>query len=337
MTEEKTETDSQKPNSRKSPIGAGRPSQRRTVGQTTPCKDCGATEWDEDEIRGETYCVACGNVAEENAIDLGAEWTNYSDGADRSRVGAPSRESLSDKGLNTSISRSDISGAGARRHGIKGSDAKHWRRRALIDERSKTRSSRARNLTKAMQFIRDRGKLPPALVEEAARLYRHAAEEGIVTGRSIRGVSAACVYLAARQAKLPRKIEDIAESFDMTGEMGLKELKRTIRLAARCLNAHHVTGPGEYLDKFHSDLGLPAPVLGEANYLWARVGESMEWQGKKPSGVAGVMLYKAAQNRGHPRTQSEVCEVVGVSEVTLRGLLRILEALLAQLGEAPSN
>ena len=335
--EEKADSESQKTNPRKSPIGAGRPSQRRTVGQTTPCKDCGATEWDEDEVRGETYCVACGNVAEENAIDLGAEWTNYSDGADRSRVGAPSRESLSDKGLNTSISRSDISGAGARRHGIKGSDAKHWRRRALIDERSKTRSSRARNLTQAMQFIRDRGKLPPALVEEAARLYRHAAEEGIVTGRSIRGVSAACVYLAARQAKLPRKIEDIAESFDMTGEMGLKELKRTIRLAARCLNAHHVTGPGEYLDKFHSDLGLPAPVLGEANYLWGRVGESMEWQGKKPSGVAGVMQYKAAQNRGHPRTQSEVCEVVGVSEVTLRGLLRILEALLAQLGEAPSN
>ena len=337
MTEEKTETDSQKPNSRKSPIGAGRPSQRRTVGQTTPCKMCGATEWDEDEVRGETSCAVCGNVVEENAIDLGAEWTNYSDGADRSRVGAPSRESLSDKGLNTSISRSDISGAGARRHGIKGSDAKHWRRLAVIDERSKSRSSRARNLTKAMQFIRDRGKLPPALVEEAARLYRHAAEEGIVTGRSIRGVSAACVYLAARQAQLPRKIEEIAESFDMTGEMGLKELKRTIRLAARCLNAHHVTGPGEYLDKFHSDLGLPAPVLGEANYLWDRVGESMEWQGKKPSGVAGVMLYKAAQNRGHPRTQSEVCAVVGVSEVTLRGLLRILEALLAQLGEAPSN
>ena len=337
MVEERAESESQKKNSRKSPLGGGRPSQRRTVGQTTPCKVCGETEWDEDEVRGETYCGACGNVAEENAIDPGAEWTNYSDGTDRSRVGAPSRESLSDKGLNTSISRSDISGAGARRHGIKGSDAKHWRRRALIDERSKTRSSRARNLTQAMQFIRDRGKLTPTLVEEAASLYRKAAEMGIVTGRSIRGVSAACVYIAARQAQLPRKIEEIAENFDMTGEMGLKELKRTIRLVARRLGTHHVSKPGEYLDKFHSDLGLPAPVLGEANYLWERVGESMEWQGKKPAGVAGVMLYKASQNRGHPRTQSEVCEVVGVSEVTLRGLLRILEALLTQLGEAPSN
>jgi transcription initiation factor TFIIB len=339
MVEERAESDSKKQNTRKSPIGAGRPSQRRTVGQTTPCVECGETEWDEDEIRGETVCAACGTVVEENAIDPGAEWTNYSDGADRSRVGAPSRESLSDKGLNTTIARSDISGAGAARHGIKGSNAKHWRRRALIDERSKTRSSRARNLTKAMQFIRDRGNLPPALVEEAARLYRHAAEQGIVTGRSIRGVSAACVYIAARQARLPRKIEEIAENFDMIDDegMGAKELKRTIRLVARKLNAHHVTGPGEYLDKFHSDLGLPAPVLGEANYLWGRVGESMEWQGKKPAGVAGVMLYKSAQNRGHPRTQKEVCDVVGVSEVTLRGLLRILEVLLAQLGEAPSN
>jgi len=337
MVEERAESKSKNKKSRKSPIGEGRPSQRRTVGQTTPCKICGVTEWNEDEVRGETFCGSCGHVAEENAIDPGAEWTNYSDGTDRSRVGAPTRESLSDKGLNTSIARSDISGSGARRHGIKGSDAKHWRRRVRIDERSKTRSSRARNLTKAMQFIRDRGKLPPALVEEAARLYRHAADEGIVTGRSIRGVAAACVYIAARQAQLPRKIEEIATSFDMTGEMGLKELKRTIRLVARRLNAHHVTGPGEYLDKFHSDLGLPAPVLGEANYLWGRVRESMEWQGKKPAGVAGVMLYKAAQNRGHPRTQSEVCEVVGVSEVTLRGLLRILEALLTQLGEAPSN
>jgi len=341
MVEERTETEteSKKQNTRKSPIGEGRPSQRRTVGQTTPCTECGETEWDEDEIRGETVCAACGTVAEENAIDPGAEWTNYSDGADRSRVGAPTRESLSDKGLNTTIARSDISGAGAARNGIKSSNAKHWRRRVLIDERSKTRSSRARNLTKAMQFIRDRGNLPPALVEEAARLYRHAAEQGIVTGRSIRGVSAACVYIAARQARLPRKIEEIAENFDMIDDegMGEKELKRTIRLVARKLNAHHVTGPSEYLDKFHSDLGLPALVLGEANYLWGRVGESMEWQGKKPAGVAGVMLYKAAQNRGHPRTQKEVCDVVGVSEVTLRGLLRILEALLTQLGEAPSN
>ena len=320
--------------SRKKPVGAGRPSQRRTVGQTTPCKNCGATEWNEDEVRGETYCYECGNVSEVNAIDPGAEWTNYSDGADRSRVGAPARESLSDKGLNTTISRSDISGAGARIHGIKGSKARSWRRRILIDERSKNRQSRARNLSTAMQFIRDRGNLPPSLVEEASRLYRYAANENIVTGRSIRGVSAACVYVAAREAHLPRRIEEIAQSFDMTEELAMKELKRTIRLLSRCLGAHHITGPDEYLDKFHSDLGLPATVLGEANNLWGRVGDSLDWQSKKPAGVAAAILYKAAQNSGHSQTQSQVCKVAGVSEVTLRGLMRILEKLLSLLDAA---
>ncbi|MCH2637589.1 MAG: transcription initiation factor IIB family protein [Candidatus Thalassarchaeum sp.] len=320
---------------RKKAIGAGRPSQRRTVGQTTPCEVCGATQWDEDEKRGETFCGNCGHVSEVNAIDPGAEWTNYTDGADRSRVGAPPRESLADKGLNTTISRGDISGAGARIHGIKGSEARSWRRRVLIDERSKNRSSRTRNLTRAMQFIRDRANLPPSLVEEACRLYRYAANENIVTGRSIRGVSAACAYIAAREAHLPRSIEEIAESFDMTDELAMKELTRTIRLLSRCLGAHHITGPGEYLDKFHSDLNLPAPVLGEANKLWSRVGDSMEWQGKKPAGVAAAMLYMAAKNCDYSQTQSQVCKVAGVSEVTLRGLMRILEKLLALLdGEA---
>jgi len=307
--------------------GTSRPS-RRTVHQTQPCRACGATEWEADEVRGEEFCAVCGSVAEENIIDPSAEWTNYSDGADRSRVGAPARHSLSDKGLNTSISRGDLTSGAARRHGISSRNARDWRRRAVIDDRSKTRSSRARNLTKAMQFIRDRGDLPPRLVEEAAALYRKAAEMGLVTGRSIRGVSAACVYIAAREAELPRRIEDIATAFDMEDETSQKELKRTIRLVARMLGTHHITGPAEYLDVFHSKLGLPPKVLGEANRLWDLVGGAMDWQGKKPSGVAGVMLYKASQLMEHPRTQADVCEVAGVSEVTLRGLLRILDRLL---------
>ncbi len=311
----------------------GSKQQRRTESQSEPCKMCGATEWESDISRGEEYCAACGNVAEMNSIDPGAEWTNHADGTDRSRVGGPAKYSLADKGLNTTISRSDLTSAGLARHGISGKNARDMRRRATIDERTKTRSSRARNLTEAMKFIRDRGNLPRSLVEEAARLYRLAVEANLVAGRSIRGVSAACVYLAAREARLPRRIEDIAENFDMTSEQGLKELKRTIRLVSRRLNMHAITGPEEYLEKFHSDLGLPPKVLGAANQLWQRVGDSMEWQGKKPSGIAGVILYKAAQLQGHARTQSDVCEVAGVSEVTLRGLLRILDALLTRMGE----
>ena len=120
------------------------------------------------------------------------------------------------------------------------------------------------------------------------------------------------------------------DAFDMTKPVEEKELKRTIRLVARMLGAHHITGPDEYFEKFHSDLGLPPHVLGEVRDLWDTVKDDLSWQGKKPSGIAGVIIYKASQNSSSPRTQSEVCRVSGISEVTLRGLLKILNQLAAE-------
>ena len=308
---------------------SSRPSRtRNTESMSGSCEVCGGTSWDSDNVRGETVCSDCGYVAAENMIDPGAEWVNHSNGDDRSRVGAPSTLTLSDKGLSTEIRRSDLTSGGARRHGLSGKALRDWRRRQRIDQRSKTRDSRSRNLSVAMQFIRDRGDLPPQIEQEAAALYRHSVERGLVTGRSIRGITAACVYIAAREAKIPRKIEDIGESFDMISDVEVKELKRTIRLVARNLGTHHITGPEEYFEKFHSDLGLPPTVLGGAREIWGHVKDDLSWQGKKPSGIAGVILYYASQNSTSPRTQSEVCSVSGISEVTLRGLLKILNQMI---------
>ena len=306
-----------------------RPSMARRVEAVEgSCEVCGSTSWDSDDVRGETVCSECGYVASENMIDPGAEWVNHSNGDDRSRVGAPTTLTLSDKGLSTEIRRSDLTSGGAKRHGLSGKALRDWRRRQRIDQRSKTRDSRIRNLSVAMQFIRDRGDLTPQIEQEAASLYRHSVERGLVTGRSIRGVTAACVYIAAREAKLPRKIEDIGEAFDMVSEVEIKELKRTIRLVARNLGTHHITGPEEYFEKFHSDLGLPPSVLGDAREIWSKIKDNLAWQGKKPSGIAGVILYFASQRSSSTRTQSEVCKVSGISEVTLRGLLKILSSMI---------
>tara|TARA_B100000965_G_scaffold355078_1_gene332177 strand:+ start:576 stop:1589 length:1014 start_codon:yes stop_codon:yes gene_type:complete len=330
-TEVKPEANTEEVTSKKirSIATSSRPSRsRNTESMSGSCEVCGGTSWDSDNIRGETICSDCGFVAAENMIDPGAEWVNHSNGDDRSRVGAPSTLTLSDKGLSTEIRRSDLTSGGARRHGLSGKALRDWRRRQRIDQRSKTRDSRSRNLAVAMQFIRDRGDLPPQIEQEAASLYRHSVEMGLVTGRSIRGVTAACVYIAAREAKIPRKIEDIGECFDMVSDVEVKELKRTIRLVARNLGTHHITGPEEYFEKFHSDLGLPPMVLGGAREVWRGVKDDLAWQGKKPSGIAGVILYYASQNSTSPRTQSEVCAVSGISEVTLRGLLKILNQMV---------
>ena len=294
--------------------------ERRTIGQTKACIDCGEINWTQDDNRGEVYCGSCGTVVEQNVIDEGPEWTNHSDGPDKSRVGGPSTYLLADKGLNTTIDTKDLLSSSASRHGIVGKNRRDWRRRAIIDQRSKTRDGKIRNLTKATQLIRDNSGLQGRLVEEAAFYYRKVEAKGLVIGRSIAGVAAACVYLAAREAKLPRSISELSESF----EIKEKELKRIIRYATRILGLHHITGPEEYLSLFHSNLQLPPAVLEEANYIWSKVRNLDYWQGKKPSGVAGALMYNAAKMRGNPRTQAEICEVANISEVTLRGLLKVL-------------
>ena len=123
-----------------------RPSRARRVEAVEgSCEVCGSTSWDSDDIRGETVCSECGYVASENMIDPGAEWVNHSNGDDRSRVGAPTTLTLSDKGLSTEIRRSDLTSGGAKRHGLSGKALRDWRRRQRIDQRSKTRKARTPN------------------------------------------------------------------------------------------------------------------------------------------------------------------------------------------------
>jgi transcription initiation factor TFIIB len=307
------------------PFQTQRGSRRVLDGHTRPCEECGSVEWDFDEARGEITCESCGLVVEENVPDPGAEWTNRDQSVDRSRVGQPMTYTLADKGLNTTIDVRDLNSGVSSRLGMSNQARRDWRRRRIIDERSKTRKSRERNLVKANQFIRDKSGLPASLQEEAARIYRRLSEEGFVTGRSIAGVTAACTYLVARQEELPRQITDISEAFDITE----KDLSRLIRQVSRKLNMHKITTPEEYFDKFISDLDLDVSIRIPLDEMWSQIAPFEDvWQGKKPTGVAAALIYKATQSTDAPRTQSEVCHVSNVSEVTLRGLIRTIDDAL---------
>ncbi|MDP6870233.1 MAG: TFIIB-type zinc ribbon-containing protein [Candidatus Poseidoniaceae archaeon] len=325
----KTQDINQRDNFQRPSIGNSRPSRRITAGQNRPCDECGQTDWTDDINRGEVICNSCGLVVEENVVDPGAEWTNYDSNNDRSRVGSPTTYTLADRGLNTSISASDLTSSGASRNGMNARGRRDWRRRRVIDERSKTRQSRARNLVKANQFIRDKSELPKPLQEETARLYRRLSHEGYVTGRSIAGVTAACTYLVAREENLPRRIPEIANNF----QVDEKELSRLIRQISRKLNMHKITKPSEYFHKFVSDLELPPKTLSNLDFLWGAIKPHEEvWQGKKPMGVAATLIYMAAKEVGSPRTQAEICKIAGVSEVTMRGLIKLIDGLLNRLG-----
>ena len=314
-------------------LGANRPQRRITDGHTQPCVECGVVDWKTDTSRGEVSCGSCGLVVEENSIDPGAEWTNHDSTTDRSRVGAPSTFTLADRGLNTTISVSDLSSGAAGRHGISSKSRSDWRRRRVIDERSKN-TGQTRNLVKPIMMIRDKSGLPRSLQEEACRLYGILSRKGYVVGRSIAWVTAACTYLVARNADVPRQIADVAEAF----EVSEKELSRMIRRIARECRLQKVSSPDVYFSKFISDLELPPNTALHVDRLWSKLKPHVDvWQGKKPMGVAAALIYKAAVESGNKRTQAEICKVANVSEVTLRGLNRLVEGVFKSMGESGKN
>lgn len=325
---------SQRDNIPRKGIGASRPQRRIVDGHTKPCVECGVLDWSSDNSRGEVSCGSCGLVVEENVIDPGIDWTNHDNTTDRSRIGAPTTHTLADKGLNTSIASSDLTSGAASRLGMSAKARRDWRRRRVMDERSKTRASRARNLVKANQMVRDKSGLPKSMQEEVCRLYRILSHQGFVTGRSIAGVTAACTYLVARNEGVPRQIPDIAETF-LVDE---KELSRMIRHISRKFNMHKISSPSDYFGRFISDLKLPPRISLQVDHLWATMKPHVDlWQGKKPMGVAAALIYKAAANSGHKRTQAEICKVAKVSEVTLRQLNRAIGNLFDRLGETDKN
>ena len=327
-TEARTKNNAQRNNIARKGLGTSRPQRRVVDGHTKPCTECGVLDWMADNNRGEISCGGCGLVVEENVIDPGIDWTNHENSTDRSRIGAPVTHTLADKGLNTSIASSDLTSGAASRLGMSAKARRDWRRRRVMDERSKTRASRARNLVKANQMVRDKSGLPKSMQEEVCRLYRILSYQGFVTGRSIAGVTAACTYLVARKEGVPRQITEISETF----QVDEKELSRMIRHISRKFNMHKISTPSDYFGRFISDLKLPPRISLHVDELWETMKPHVDlWQGKKPMGVAAAIIYKAAAQSGHKRTQADICKVANVSEVTLRQINRAIERLFSRL------
>lgn len=307
-------------------FGSKRPHKATVDGHTKPCVDCGATNWSSDFSRGEVSCGDCGLVVEENLIDPGAEWTNFSDSTgDRSRVGGPTSYLYSDRGLNTHIAKADVSSSAAARYGMNSTSARKWRRRRIIDERSQARASRVRNVMKANDMIKNHSNLTKNQQEEACRIYSKLSLLGYVAGRSVAGVAGAVCYLVARQDNMPVQIHNVAERFKVEE----KELSRMIRQISSKMRLQKVTKPDAFFNKLISDLELPANTIQAINAIWKMVEARQElWQGKKPVGVAAAILYAAVRQTNHKRTQAEICKAADVSEVTIRQILRDIELLI---------
>ncbi|MFC7115957.1 transcription initiation factor IIB family protein [Natronoarchaeum sp. GCM10025703] len=280
------------------------------------CPECSG-QLINDEEHGETVCTDCGLVVEEDSVDRGPEWRAFDaqEKNQKSRVGAPTTNTMHDKGLSTNIDWRDKDAYG---NSLGSRQREKMQRLRKWNERFRTRDSKERNLKQALGEIDRMASalgLPSNVRETASVIYRRALNEDLLPGRSIEGVSTACVYAAARQAGVPRSLDEIAE----VSRVEKNEVARTYRYVVRELGLEvQPADPESYVPRFASGLGLSDESEHRARKLLQNAKEKGVHSGKSPVGLAAAAVYAAALLTNEKTTQAAVSEVADISEVTIR-------------------
>jgi transcription initiation factor TFIIB len=101
--------------------------------------------------------------------------------------------------------------------------------------------------------------------------------------------------------------------------MSKKEIGRNYRNISRRLKLKLLpTTPQDYISRFSSQLHLSTTVQARTNEIIRLAAGKELTSGRGPTGLAAAALYMASVLCGERRTQREVADVAGVTEVTIR-------------------
>jgi len=167
--------------------------------------------------------------------------------------------------------------------------------------------------------------LPSVVRDESARIYNFVLQRGLVRGRSMESVIAACVYAACRSYNIPRTLDEISNA----SEVERKEIGRTYRFIIRKIGLKVTpSSPKDYISRFSSTLHLSPKSQNEALKILQKAEISELTSGRGPAGIAAAALYVAALINDEKKTQREVADVAGITEVTIRNRYKeLLERL----------
>ncbi|MBN1386168.1 transcription initiation factor IIB [Candidatus Woesearchaeota archaeon] len=286
------------------------------------CPECGGINLFWNKEKGEVICKDCGLVIEDKMVDFTQEWREFDSdqGQARRRTGAPMTYTQFDQGLGTEVGqKADLYKLGGKSKN-KFFRLRKWQYRISTAIERNLKLALA-ELKRVSSFL----KLPKSVEEEAARIYTLAVQRGLVRGRSMESVVAGALYAACRRHDVPRTLDELSEA----SSIEKKEIGRTYRFITRELGiAILPSNPADYIARFASSLKLSAETQSKAVEILDKAQKAELTSGRGPTGIAAAALYVSALIHGEKRTQREVADVAGVTEVTIRNRYKeLLEKL----------
>ncbi|SRR5579884_368128 len=291
------------------------------------CSICKKGQTVTDPESGEIICRNCGLVISDKAQESRAEWRAFTteEVNDRSRTGIPRSLARHDMGLSTIIGKTDKDASGRR---LDVSMRSTMDRLRAWDFRTQAHTPTDRNLRQAfseLDRLKDKLGLSDPIIEKTAYIYRKAQERGLVRGRTISSVVAAAVYIACRESGTSRTLKDIAA----IGNIKRKDLARTYRLLVLELDLKiPMVDPLKCIVKVANKANLSEKTKRQAMNIMHDVTRSGISAGKDPMGLAASVLYLSCLNTGEGRTQTDIADAAGVTEVTVRNRYKNLKSQL---------
>ncbi|XP_016364157.1 transcription factor IIIB 90 kDa subunit-like isoform X2 [Sinocyclocheilus rhinocerous] len=263
------------------------------------CKNCGGTDIDVDQARGDAVCMGCGSVLEDNIIVSEVTFVENSGGGS-SAVGQ----------FVAGDSSGNVPSLGGNFHTGVG------------------RESRAATLQNAKRQINHLGhqlQMNQHCLDTAFNFYKMALCKHLTRGRKSSHVIAACLYLVCRTEGTPHMLLDLSDLL----QVNVYVLGKTFLVLARelCINAPAID-PCLYIPRFAQMLEFGEKsheVSMTALRLLQRMKRDWMHTGRRPSGLCGAALLVAARMHEFRRTIKEVISVVKVCEATLRKRLNEFE------------
>lgn len=202
---------------------------------------------------------------------------------------------------------------------------------------SRSQNSRSeRNLLTAFRDISswcDQFSLPKTISDIAKQLYKRSDEEKLLRGKSLDAVIAACIFIACRQAHVPRTFREICNLTHVSKKtLGqcYKALEQAFNLtpgaSAHNASSSPTTGPENLLVRYCNHLDLPANVQSICSDIIIAARKYGIADGRSPVSIAGGAIYFTCLLLGKVKSVRDISLVAGVSEGTIKLVYRLYYA-----------
>ena len=167
--------------------------------------------------------------------------------------------------------------------------------------------------------------VPKCVYDKSVSVYGDSVDEGLLRGRRVEVLVATSIYVACRLCQVGYSVDEIVECVGV----GKKEVTKLFRSVRKGLGwKFPLEKSKDYVPRFSSVLGLSDEVSSRVVEILDLADSEGLGNGRNPLGIVGGAIYLAGLEFGDKRSQRDVGDVIGVSEVTIRKRCGELEELV---------